>query len=260
MQAWDRFLNWWAEGSIPVTKFLIACCAATFLTFWCGGASLVMALMFAAPSSLAQPWRLLTYAIVETNIIGLLFNGLFLAFLGSSLERSWGSRTYAIFAVTMSLAVALSMSLAAVVLHLPLFVSGSLVGSAFLAAFCLMNPDEIINLYGILPIRTRWILWAEIAILFFNYGYGNPILGVFALSGIGAAWLWLRVLPWSDAFMPPTARFSPKFPTRPGKRTRRDDDFSIRDLNPFERMARARRKKQFERLFEDDPPSSPDKP
>ena len=36
------------------------------------------------------------------------------------------------------------------------------------------------------------------------------------------------------------------------KGRRHDDDFSWRDLNPFERIARARRKKQFERLFEDD--------
>jgi Zn-dependent protease len=44
---------------------------------------------------------------------------------------------------------------------------------------------------------------------------------------------------------------------RPQKRQsrpkgRHDDDFSWRDLNPFERIARARRKKQFERLFEDE--------
>ena len=36
------------------------------------------------------------------------------------------------------------------------------------------------------------------------------------------------------------------------KKRHHDDAFSWRDLNPFERIARARRKKQFERLFEDD--------
>lgn len=36
------------------------------------------------------------------------------------------------------------------------------------------------------------------------------------------------------------------------KRNRRDDDFSIRDLNPFKKIARARRKKQFERLMRED--------
>lgn len=39
---------------------------------------------------------------------------------------------------------------------------------------------------------------------------------------------------------------------RQAPRRKHDDDFSWRDLNPFERIARARRKKQFERLFEDD--------
>ncbi len=41
-------------------------------------------------------------------------------------------------------------------------------------------------------------------------------------------------------------------PKRSKTKRKHDDDFSWRDLNPFERIARARRKKQFERLFEDD--------
>lgn len=45
----------------------------------------------------------------------------------------------------------------------------------------------------------------------------------------------------------------PQRSARPKRAARpRDDRFSWRDLNPLERMARARRKKQFERLFEDD--------
>ena len=50
-----------------------------------------------------------------------------------------------------------------------------------------------------------------------------------------------------QAYAPRAARTRTPRPRRP-----RDDAFSWRDLNPFERIARARRKKQFERLFEDD--------
>ena len=60
---------------------------------------------------------------------------------------------------------------------------------------------------------------------------------------------------WSEAS---SAGISYGAQSRPAKRAakknrpRRDDDFSWRDLNPLERIARARRKKQFQRLFEDD--------
>lgn len=52
-----------------------------------------------------------------------------------------------------------------------------------------------------------------------------------------------------------TARYATprRSASTPRKKTRpRDDKFSLRDLNPLERIARARRKKQFERLMKDD--------
>lgn len=55
-----------------------------------------------------------------------------------------------------------------------------------------------------------------------------------------------------QAYAPRSSR--PQRAARNAARPKRkhDDAFSWRDLNPFERIARARRKKQFERLFEDD--------
>lgn len=55
---------------------------------------------------------------------------------------------------------------------------------------------------------------------------------------------------WSDSQSFSSSYRAPKSKKKP--RNRRDDDFSLRDLNPFERMARARRRKQFARLIEED--------
>jgi Zn-dependent protease len=58
---------------------------------------------------------------------------------------------------------------------------------------------------------------------------------------------------WSESSYAGTAGTGYRPPRVPKKKPpRRDDDFSLRDLNPLERLARARRKKQFQRLFEDD--------
>ncbi|HEX8236004.1 MAG TPA: site-2 protease family protein [Abditibacteriaceae bacterium] len=54
---------------------------------------------------------------------------------------------------------------------------------------------------------------------------------------------------WFETRYESAGRRTPKIKK---KKVRRDDDFSWRDLNPFERVKRARRKKQFQRLFEDD--------
>ncbi|HEX8552996.1 MAG TPA: site-2 protease family protein [Abditibacteriaceae bacterium] len=82
---------------------------------------------------------------------------------------------------------------------------------------------------------------------------GNFFLFFLGVSGFLTCYQTRQNLPalsedaWRDSQY--TAR-APGQKSRP--RNKRDDDFSIRDLNPIEKIKRARRKKQFQRLFEDD--------
>jgi hypothetical protein len=76
-------------------------------------------------------------------------------------------------------------------------------------------------------------------------------LGICALAGCAASYLWVSNRGWSNVTHWTIRRPLPRSTQAKPKR-KHDDDFSWRDLNPFERIARARRKKQFERLFEDE--------
>ena len=102
---------------------------------------------------------------------------------------------------------------------------------------------------------------------------GAVLMGLWGLSGAG---FWLMFLAFAgfmtcyqtkmnlreyadavyeesryDAPQPRRAGSTPK--AKAARKPRpHDDKFSIRDLNPLERIARARRKKQFERLMKDD--------
>lgn len=101
-----------------------------------------------------------------------------------------------------------------------------------------------------------------------SVGMGGAIL--MGLWGIASSNLWLLVLAfagfttcrqtqlslgnYADASYT-APRYTPKRPNSPPRRQAarpRDDKFSIKDLNPLERIARARRRKQFERLMKDD--------
>ena len=90
------------------------------------------------------------------------------------------------------------------------------------------------------------------------------------LWGIASGNLWLLVLAFAgfmtcrqtqmsvgdyagSSYQAPS--YTPKRPNAPHRRGAarpKDDKFSLRDLNPLERIARARRRKQFERLMKDD--------
>jgi len=101
-----------------------------------------------------------------------------------------------------------------------------------------------------------------------SVGLGGAVL--MGLWGIASGSLWLLVLAFAgfmtcrqtqmslgdyagDSYSTPSytqKRSNTPKPRRSGRP--KDDKFSLKDLNPLERIARARRRKQFERLMKDD--------
>lgn len=253
------------SGYQPLTNTLLAACVLIFLCdFVFVNTKLAFFsswLNFTAPTDWLRPWRLLTYPLVTGNIISLIFDGYLLWMVGGSLERSWGTKTFAIFYLALSLVTALAFTFAAFVVGglLPVIpVPGILVLAAMLVGFCCLNPDESMYVYMI-PIRMRFLAAGVCIIIFFSLGFGNPFLGLMAIVGCGFAVLWVKQ-GWAYAI--DTARSpvrAPKIPQAPKLRLvqqkshrPRDDRFTIRDLNPFEWLARRKRRKQFEKLINDD--------
>ena len=244
---------WWAEGDYPLTKWIIA--INVFLLLASAFFPVAQFVSFVAPTSWIFPWTALTYPLFSPDPIGLLFYGLLLWFVGGSLERSWGTRFYAIYFAAMSVITALGMSLGAWLYNAQFSLSYYLPLAALFLAWAMLNPNLEIRLYGIIPILAKWLALGQVLIIFFTHSSrAYPLLGFFALSGCAASYYWVRTRAWRDislySSMPNYTTRAPK-PKRT-KRNRRDDDFSIRDLNPLEKIARARRKKQFERLMDDD--------
>lgn len=247
-----RIRYWWAEGDYPLTKWLIVLNIVSLIA----GAFFPVAqfLAFSAPNSWILPWTALTYPLYSSDPLSLLFYGLWLWFVGGSLERSWSTRFFAIYFALMSVITAAGLTACSLIIKQPIFVSNYLPIAALTVAWCMLNPDLEIRLYGIIPILAKYLAVGECLIILFTYGRQHPLAGVFALSGCAASFWWVRSRAWRDislySSMPTYSTSSPK--VKKAKRNRRDDDFSIRDLNPFEKLARARRRKQFERLMRED--------
>jgi len=244
----NKILDWFYEGDYPLTKAIIVANIATLIAGM-SRAPVAQWLGFFAPDSLRMPWTLVTYPLVSLDPIGLIFYGLMLWWICGSLERSWGTRTYAVFFATISAISALGISAGAAILKTSSIpVSSNLALGAMVVAWCMLSPNQEIRLYGIIPVLAKWLALGTALIVFFTHFAIHPLMGFFALSGCAASLWWVRNRGWREAFT--HAYRAPQAP-KP-RRARRDDDFSVKDLNPFERIARARRKKKFQRLFEDD--------
>ncbi len=247
----SRVRYWWVEGSYPLTKVIILVNVLTLIV----GAFVPIAryLVFAAPYSWRMPWTALTYPLYSSDPIGLLFYGLFLWFIGSSLERSWGTRFFAIYFFLMGVITAVGLTLCSFIIKTPLPVSNTMPLAALFIAWCMLNPDLEVRWMGLIPILAKWMAVGEVLFILFSYGRIHPLAGVFALSGCAASYWWVRTRAWRDIALYSSIPYTPRpIKAKKPKRNRRDDDFSWRDLNPFEKMARARRKKQFERLMRED--------
>lgn len=135
-------------------KQLIIANAAVFLAVWL--LPFLQPWLWLAPGDLlTRPWTLVTYMFVHGGLWHLLFNMLGLFFFGPPLEASWGSREFVKYYLICGLGAA-----AATVVFAPgsatVGASGAVLG--VMLAFALNWPDAPIYIWGIFPIKAKWLV------------------------------------------------------------------------------------------------------
>ena len=171
-----------------------------------GAAELYGALMLAPQEALTMvgsmngvevsfwPWQLATYAWLHDLLSPshVLFNMLGLFFLGPTLERRWGGRSFLSFYLWSSIiAGALSLVLAWL---LPSVFGFPVVGAsgatmAILAAFSFVMPEATLLLFFVLPMQAKWLLWIAIVMDTMAFVSGSAIAWHTHMGGVLAAWL-----------------------------------------------------------------------
>ena len=258
--SWGNTQQRWVASGFP---FTIALMALTLLTALVAvfAPQFYQNLMFLAPISLNKPWTLLTYSVLGTPSIFILFDIGLLYWFGSSLERSWGTKAFALFWIFVSVVSALSLCLGAFLLKQPIIALPILpmAGAAFVWAF--LNSEERMSFF-FLPLRG--IHFAPIAVLYliFNYGPMGIAILPFALLGCVAAFGWLkygisyRIQNMGDGLLPmsrPVRRSGarPKLRLVPDNKPL-DDKFTLSKLNPIRILKRRQERRKFEKLMGDD--------
>ena len=243
------------EGGFPLTKLIIAVNLLT-LTLVTFKVTALLNLAYFAPLPLKDAWTILTYPFLSTSIIGLLQVGCFVYWAGGSLERSWGSAYFARFFVCVTIVSALGVTMGSYALREPIMAYNWLPTAALVMAYCAVNQFDSISFFlaGSIPTRIVAIITAMVVFFIYAQAAHTPIMGFFALLGCLLTYAFVRNRNWDRVGHYATAPVIPlqaKLKPKP-RRGSRDDAFTWRSLNPFEWIARWRRKRQFMRLWKDD--------
>lgn len=143
---------------------------------------------------LSRPWTLLTYAFLHVGFFHLFFNLLTLVFFGPRLEERWGSREFIKFYLISAAGGALLSLLQP---YTPI-VGASAAVYGIMMAYALAWPDDIVHIWGIFPVKVKWLV-VGLAVMGFFAAAGNSGGGVAHLAHLGgfaSAFLYLKS-PWA---------------------------------------------------------------
>ncbi|MEX1182687.1 MAG: rhomboid family intramembrane serine protease [Gemmatimonadota bacterium] len=148
-------------------------------------------LAFTPAQVLLKPWTIVTYMFAHGGFMHLFWNMLGLFFFGPPLEGRWGSREFLKFYFICGLGgAALSF----------LFAFGSpIIGASaavygVMLAFALNWPDAPIYIWGILPVKAKYLVMVLAAMSIFSmFNTSDNIAHAAHLGGFAAAFIYLRL-------------------------------------------------------------------
>lgn len=139
----------------------------------------------------ADWWTVVTYMFVHAWLAHLAFNMFTLWMFGPRLEQEWGTRTFVRFYLWSGLGGAIA--------HLLFAQHTSVIGasgaiSGVLVAYALRWPDEEVYLFGVIPMRSRWLVVALLAMnIIFALSPSSRIDWTAHVGGMAFGWIFLKL-------------------------------------------------------------------
>jgi membrane associated rhomboid family serine protease len=176
----------------PAIKAIIIANVAVFLLTYIAPALQVPLWLTPKDVVHGQVWRLVTYMFLHAGPFHLLFNMLFLWMFGVELERMWGTQNFVKYYFVTGVAAAVTTIVVSFFLQSLYFsqtvgASGAVV--AVLLAYGLYFPHREIFIYGIFPIRAKYLLLIFGAMSLFS---GGNVAHATHIGGALAGYLYLK--------------------------------------------------------------------
>ena len=180
------------HGLTPWVKRLLIANVVMYLVLLALPPAIGAWLAFVPARTLVQPWSVVTYMFVHGGFLHLFFNMLILYFFGPPLESMWGGRAFLKFYLVSGLGGALFSYIFAF--------NAAVVGASaaiygVMLAFAMNWPEMPIHIWGILPVKAKWLVafLAAVSILSLVGGREDGVAHFAHLGGFAAAFVYLRL-------------------------------------------------------------------
>ncbi len=143
-------------------------------------------------------FQLITYPLIEVNLMGFIFNSLVIWFIGSELEKQWGSKIYFRFLLINIVGVGIIYTLVNFLFFYGTFTYSSPIHGltginfAMLIAYSLLYPDRQMSFMMIFPMRARTFCWILAGIEAYMALFSNLTSAWAHLLAMGISYLIIR--------------------------------------------------------------------
>lgn len=125
---------------------------------------------FSVATVLTRPWTPITYMFVHGGFMHVLFNMIAVFFFGPPLEREMGGRGFIRYYLVCGVGAALTSVLLVGLIGTPVVIGASGAVFGVMLAFAWKWPDAPIYVWGLLPVKAKWMvgflglaaLWATV--------------------------------------------------------------------------------------------------
>ena len=137
--------------------------------------------------TLLQPWRLFTYMFLHAGFMHILFNMLWLWFLGSQVERALGPKTFlSIYFFSGIIGALVNLAIAPLMGGYNLVVGASGAVYGIMVAFAVLNPNTPIMLFLLPPLKAKYVIGGIIALDVLFLGSSSNVARLVHLGGAAA--------------------------------------------------------------------------
>jgi membrane associated rhomboid family serine protease len=214
----DRFYMRDARGRDRLTAttlisiaLVVAFVLQTFAGSWTRGGSDFIAryLALSVPGlKHGYLWQLVTFQFLHGGVFHLICNLIGLICFGRFVEIAAGRSRFLLAYFGAGIAGGLLQALFYAVFQRSIADFANVYGASagvcgLITVFCLLRPDEHIQLYMILPVKARWFLWGltAISVLYTVAPGGSPVAHTAHLGGILFGFVFVRAR-WHEDYVP----------------------------------------------------------
>ena len=181
----------WTE----VVKFLIIANVTIYAAQYLFGLDYFLVRYFALiPAAFfsGSLWQIVSYMFLHGGFTHILFNMIALWMFGSALERVWGAQEFLKYYLITGIGGGLCYALFNMGSPIPTVgASGAIYG--LLLAFAVLFPNEIIYIWGILPIKAKYfaLIFGGIEFLA-SFNSGSGVAHLAHLGGMAVGYIYLK--------------------------------------------------------------------